>query len=76
MSVKAGQQASPIVSIEGTGDFDATWTAFSNDTSKAKIDENGIITGVAEGSATITYRSNGDSTKTATCAVTVTAAGA
>lgn len=76
VSVKAGQQASPIVSIEGTGAYDETWTAFSNDTSKATIDENGIITGVAEGSATITYRSNGDSTKTATCQVTVTAAGA
>ncbi|MEG1384681.1 MAG: Ig-like domain-containing protein, partial [Oscillospiraceae bacterium] len=41
----------------------------SSDPAIATVDANGLVTGVAAGSATITAAANG---KTATCAVTVT----
>jgi uncharacterized protein YjdB len=47
----------------------ATWEI--DDETVATIDENGIITGVGEGEATITAISNKDPTQTATCTVTV-----
>ena len=43
------------------------WT--SSNSGKATVDDNGVVTGVASGSATITATCDG---KTATCAVTVT----
>ena len=49
---------------------DLTYTYSSSDETKARVDEAGVITGVATGSATITITaSNG---KTTTCTVTVT----
>lgn len=44
----------------------------SSDTTKATVDQNGLVTAVAEGTATITA-TDAANTKTATCAVTVTA---
>lgn len=76
VSLSEGQQARPSVKVKGEGKFDKDWTAMSSDVSIATVDDNGVITGVKAGSATITYTSVGDPTKTATCAVTVTAAGA
>lgn len=45
-----------------------TWS--SSDTNVATVDENGVVTAVAEGTATITVATE-DGNKTATCAVTV-----
>lgn len=50
-----------------------TVTYNSSNTGIATVDENGIITGVAAGEATITVTSSADNTKTATFTVTVTA---
>lgn len=72
ISIMVGQQAAPKVTVKGTGKFDKGWTAMSNDVSKATINDDGVITGVDAGSATITYKSIGDPTKTATVNVTVT----
>ena len=46
-----------------------TWE--SSDETIATVDENGLVTAVAEGTATITCKSVSDNTKQATCAVTV-----
>lgn len=47
-----------------------TWA--SSDESVAKVDENGVVTGVTEGEATITATSTFDSTKKASIKITVT----
>ena len=51
-------------------DRDVIWT--SSDTSIATVDEKGIVTGIAPGTATITAASKLDPSKTASCQVTVT----
>lgn len=76
LSITEGQQGRPSVKVKGEGKFDKDWTVMSSDVKVATVDENGVITGVAAGTATITYTSVGDPTKTATCKVTVTAKGA
>ena len=50
-----------------------TWT--SSDTTRATVNTNGVVTGVDEGTVTITATSAADSTKKATCTVTVTSSG-
>ena len=50
-------------------DRDVTWS--SADTSIATVDINGVITGVAPGTTTVTAASKLDPTKTASCQVTV-----
>ena len=76
LSLKPGQQAAPRVTVEGTGRYDRTWTAVSDDTSKVQVSAEGVITGVAQGGPiTVTYKSNGNPTKTATVQVTVTEVG-
>ena len=72
-SITVGEQISPIVTVAGEGHYDKGYTAFSSDASIAAIDSNGVITGVAAGTATITYRALGDSAKTTKCTVTVKA---
>ena len=76
LSLKAGQEAYVTVKVEGTGAFDKGWSAFSSDANKAEVMPDGKIRGIAEGKATITFRSLGDPTKTATVTVTVAAAAA
>ena len=73
ISIAVGQQARPQVTVTGQGKFDKGWTAMSSDVTKASVNESGVITGMAAGTATITYKSVGDPTKTATVTVTVTA---
>lgn len=53
----------------GTPDESVTWT--SSDESVATVNENGIVTGVDKGTATITATANADPTKSASCEVTV-----
>lgn len=55
-----------LFAITSPGSGTVTWT--SSSTGKATVDSDGVVTGVASGSATITATANG---KTATCAVTV-----
>ena len=56
-------------------DADITWT--SSDESVATVDEDGVVTGIAQGKTTITATAVcGDVTKTATCEVAVLDAGA
>lgn len=55
-----------LFAITAPGSGTVSWT--SSNTGKATVDSDGVVTGVASGSATITATANG---KTATCAVTV-----
>lgn len=73
LSISVGEQGSPVVTIEGTGKYDKRYTAMSSNAQVATVSDRGVITGIAAGSATITYRAVGDTQKTATVAVTVTA---
>lgn len=71
-SIDVGEQINPIVTVTGTGAYDRGWNAFSSDANVASVAPDGKITGVAAGTATITYRAVGNTEKTATCVVTVT----
>lgn len=72
LSMTVGQEAYPTVTVEGTGPYDKGYVAFSSDATKAEVMTDGRIRAVAQGSATITFKSIGDPTKTATVQVTVT----
>lgn len=72
ISVSVNQQARPQITVTGTGKFDKGWTAMSADTSIATVTAEGVITGIAAGTTTITFKSIGDPTKTAVVNVTVT----
>lgn len=72
-SLDVGQEATPIVTVEGTGKFDKGYTAMSENVAVATIDANGKITAVGVGQTTITYRSIGDPTVTNTVTVRVNA---
>lgn len=56
-----------LFAITSPGSGTVSWT--SSSTGKATVDSDGVVTGVASGSATITATANG---KTADCTVTVT----
>ncbi|MBQ8101558.1 MAG: Ig-like domain-containing protein, partial [Afipia sp.] len=73
LSIQVGEQGNPIVQITGTGKYDKRFTAMSSNADVASVNDRGVITGVSAGSATITYRSVGDTQQTTTVAVTVTA---
>lgn len=73
LSLKVGQEAYVNVKVDGTGAFDKGWSAFSSDANKAEVMPDGKIRGIAAGTATITFRSLGDPTKTATVTVNVSA---
>lgn len=67
--VEIGKTTELKATVTGNADTTVTWT--SSDTSVATVNENGLVTGVAEGTATITATSKADQTKTATCSITV-----
>lgn len=73
LNMKVGQTASPMVYIEGTGNYDNGWSAASDHPEFVSVDANGVLTAEAAGSASIIYTSYEDPEKTATCTVTVTA---
>lgn len=62
-------QLNPTVLPANAEDPSLTWT--SSNTAVATVSQNGVVTGVNQGSATITAISNFDNTKKATCTVTV-----
>ena len=78
LSLKVGQEAVPTVKVEGTGAYDTGYVAFSADATKVEVLRSGKVRAIAVTTApvTVTYKSIGDPTKTATLAVTVTAADA
>lgn len=76
LSMTVGQEAYPTVKVEGTGPYDKGFVAFSSDATKAEVMADGRIRAIADGGATITFKSIGDPTKTATLTVTVTGGGA
>lgn len=78
ISLKVGQEAVPTVKVDGTGAYDTGYVAFSADATKVEVLPSGKVRAIAVTTApvTVTYKSIGDPTKTATLAVTVTAADA
>lgn len=72
LELRVGMQAWPSVTVKGTGRYDRGWTAESSDDDVATVSPDGVITGVYQGSATITFKSVGNPSKTSTIAVTVT----
>ncbi len=73
-SITIGEQINPIVTVTGVGAFDKGWNIFSSDANVASVTPDGKITGVAAGTAMITYRATGNTSETATVTVTVTSA--
>lgn len=66
------QQLTATVSVTpSTADKSVTWE--SSNTSVATVSTTGLVTAVAQGTATITAKSNLDNTKSGSCAVTVNA---
>ena len=72
VELRAGMQAWPTVNVTGTGRYDKGWSAASSAEEVATVSPDGVITGVTAGTATITFTSAGDSSKTDTIEVTVT----
>lgn len=71
LSLEPAEEATPVVTASGTGDYDPSWTVASSATGVATVTAEGKITAVAEGSAIITYTSVEDDSITAIVAVTV-----
>lgn len=71
ISLKVGASKTLVATVtpEDADNKDVTWSC--SPTSVATVDENGKVTAVAEGNATVTVTSNDDSTKSAQCAVSV-----
>jgi len=72
ISLKEGESTTLVATIlpDNATNKDITWT--SSDEEAATVDSNGTVTAKAVGSTTITASSNDDSSKKATCYVTVT----
>ncbi|PQV86521.1 Ig-like domain-containing protein [Cronobacter sakazakii] len=70
LAVGATRQLTGTVMPSDATDKSGTWT--TSDATKATVSSTGLVTGVAAGTSTITFKSN-DGNFTATCAVTVTA---
>lgn len=73
ISLEEGATQTLVATVEPTEAINKNVTWESDDTNIATVDENGVVTAVAVGSANITCKSAADATKSATCAVTVTA---
>ena len=65
------QLTATVDATPASADKTVTWT--SSDPSVATVSESGLVTAVAQGTATITATSNLDNTKSGTCSVTVNA---
>ncbi|WP_337740110.1 Ig-like domain-containing protein [Cronobacter malonaticus] len=70
LAVGATRQLTGTVLPSDATDKSGTWT--TSDATKATVSSTGLVTGVAAGTSTITFKSH-DGNFTATCAVTVTA---
>ncbi|WP_105693551.1 Ig-like domain-containing protein [Cronobacter dublinensis] len=70
LAIGATRQLTGSVQPSDATDKSGTWT--TSDATKATVSSTGLVTGVAAGTSTITFKSN-DGNFTATCAVTVTA---
>lgn len=71
IAVGANRQLTPTVAPSNATNKSVTYS--SSNTSKATVNNTGLVTGIAAGTATITV-TTADGAKTATCAVTVTSA--
>lgn len=71
--LSAGQTLALSASVQGKGKFDPTVAWSSSDVCKAKVDANGVVTGISGGgiSVIITATSRADSSKKASIALTV-----
>ena len=65
----ASQVLTATVEPDSIADRSVTWS--SSDTTVATVNEAGLVTGVKQGTATITAASNADPNKTASCTITV-----
>lgn len=74
LDVTVGKTAKITASVEPAGASEKGLLFKSNDETKATVDAEGVVTGVAEGNTTITVTSKDDATKFATVNVTVKAA--
>jgi len=72
-SMNSGNEFQLVATISPANADDQSVTWISSDPSIATVDENGLVTAIAVGTATITVTTN-DGGHTATCAITVTAA--
>lgn len=70
-SITVGEQINPIVTVRGEGKFDKGFHAYSSDSTVASVDADGTITAKATGTASVTFRSAQDASKTAVVRVTV-----
>ena len=71
LSISVGASETLVATVLPFNAADRTVTWTSSNTSKATVDENGVVTGKASGSATITATNTTTNTVTATCTVTV-----
>ncbi|MBQ4383613.1 MAG: Ig-like domain-containing protein [Firmicutes bacterium] len=74
ISIEAGKTANLTVKLLPEAATNQNVTFSTSDGNVANVDGNGTVTGVAAGNATITVTSSDNSSITAACAVTVTAA--
>ena len=71
VALTVGDTKQLTVTVTATGGASKAVTWSSSDTDVATVDENGLVTAVAEGEANITAASKFDNTKSDSCVVTV-----